>query len=139
MIVAAAQLRLRIGDLVGNRFSARRAIEDAAVAGARLIVLPELTASGYVFADQAEAITLSEDLTGPTVTEWAELAAAHDLVIVGGVAERAAGGSTPRSSSIPPGCVPATARPTCGIGRRKCSSRETPGQCSSTPLSDASP
>ena len=92
MIVAAAQLRLRIGDLVGNRFSARRAIENAAVAGARLIVLPELTASGYVFADQAEAITLSEDLTGPTVTEWAELAAAHDLVIVGGVAERAAGG-----------------------------------------------
>ena len=134
MIVAAAQLHLRIGDLVANRFSARRAIENAAVAGARLIVLPELTASGYVFADQAEAITLSEDLTGPTVTEWAELAAAHDLVIVGGVAERAAGGTLFNTA-----VVPATARPTCGIGRRKCSSRETPGQCSSTPLSDASP
>jgi len=92
MIIAAAQLRLCIGDLDGNRLAARRAIEAAAEAGARLIVLPELTASGYVFVDQAEALTLSEDLTGPTVTEWAELAAALDLVIVGGVAERAVDG-----------------------------------------------
>ena len=93
MIVAAAQLHLCIGDLDGNRLTARRAIEDAVEAGARLVVLPELTPSGYVFADRVEALSLSEHLTGPTVTEWAALAAAHDLVIVGGLAERDADGS----------------------------------------------
>ena len=93
MIVSAAQLHLCIGDLDGNRLAARRAIEAAAEAGARLIVLPELTASGYVFADRAEAMSLAEGLAGPTVAEWSGLAAARDLVIVGGVAERDAGGA----------------------------------------------
>ena len=31
---------------------------------------------------------LAEPLDGPTVTEWAELARAHELVLVGGVCER---------------------------------------------------
>ena len=93
MLASSAQLRLRVGDLVGNRAVARRAIEAAAQAGARLVVLPELAASGYVFTDKAEAATLSEDLDGPTVTEWMGLAAEHDLVIVGGLAERGAAGA----------------------------------------------
>jgi predicted amidohydrolase len=93
VIVASAQLQLHIGDLDGNRLAARRAIEDAAEADARLIVLPELTASGYVFADRDEALSLGEDLAGPTVAEWATLAAARELVIVGGLAELDAGGS----------------------------------------------
>ena len=93
MLAATAQLRLSVGDLAGNRAAARRAIQEAAQAGAKLIVLPELTVSGYVFTGRAEAGTLSEELTGPTVTEWTHLAAVLDMVIVGGIAERGAAGA----------------------------------------------
>ena len=93
MLACAAQLRLSVGDLSGNRAAARRAIQEAARAGAKLIVLPELTASGYVFTGRAEAEALSEELTGPTVTEWTHLAAVLDMVIVGGIAERGAAGA----------------------------------------------
>ena len=93
MLAAAAQLRLSVGDLAGNRAAARRAIQEAAQAGAKLIVLPELAASGYVFMDKAEAGALSEELTGPTVTQWTHLAEALDMVIVGGLAERGAAGA----------------------------------------------
>jgi 5-aminopentanamidase len=89
MRVAVHQLAPVIGDLDGNRARAHAAIEAAAGAGARIVVLPELVASGYMFRDAAEARALAEPADGPTVTGWAELAAAHGLVIVGGFAEDA--------------------------------------------------
>jgi predicted amidohydrolase len=87
--VAVHQLAPVIGDLEGNRARARAAIEAAADAGARIIVLPELAVSGYVFHDQDEARALAEPADGPTVAGWAELAAARGLVVVGGFAEDA--------------------------------------------------
>jgi predicted amidohydrolase len=87
--VAVHQLAPRIGDLDGNRRRALAAIDAAAAAGARIVVLPELAASGYVFRDAAEAHGLAEPPGGPTVTGWAERAAAHDIVVVGGFAEDA--------------------------------------------------
>jgi predicted amidohydrolase len=86
--VAVCQLAPVIGDLEGNRARARAAIEEAADAGARIVVLPELAASGYAFRDAAEAQALAEPPAGPTVAGWAELAAKRELVIVGGFAER---------------------------------------------------
>jgi predicted amidohydrolase len=86
--VACCQLAPRIGDLEFNRARARAAIVDAAGRGARIVVLPELAVSGYVFADGAEARECAEPLEGGiTVAQWAELAREHDLVIVGGVCE----------------------------------------------------
>jgi 5-aminopentanamidase len=87
--VAVHQLAPVVGDLDGNRARARAAIEAAAAAGARVVVLPELAASGYVFRDADEARGLAEHADGPTVTGWVEAAAAHDLVVIGGFAERA--------------------------------------------------
>jgi predicted amidohydrolase len=52
-----------------------------------VVVLPELAVSGYVFRDAGEARGLAERPDGPTVTGWAERAAAHGLVVVGGFAE----------------------------------------------------
>jgi 5-aminopentanamidase len=85
--VAVCQLAPVLGDLDGNRVRARSAIEAAADAGAQIVVLPELAASGYMFRDANEARALAEPPGGPTVSGWAELAAARGLVIVGGFAE----------------------------------------------------
>jgi predicted amidohydrolase len=85
--VAACQLALRIGDLQANRAAAAAAVEAAVRQGARIVVLPELTPSGYVFADAAEARSLGERPDGPTGQQWAALAVRHDVVIIGGFAE----------------------------------------------------
>ncbi|MGD0447687.1 MAG: hypothetical protein ABSB36_03605, partial [Candidatus Dormibacteria bacterium] len=44
-----------MGDLNGNRAAAVAQVEAAAAQGARLVVLPELASSGYVFSGEEEA------------------------------------------------------------------------------------
>jgi len=85
--VAVAQLALQVGRAEENRAAASAAVAEAAAAGARLVVLPELVNSGYVFSRAAEARALAEPADGRTLSEWARLARAHDLVIVGGFCE----------------------------------------------------
>jgi predicted amidohydrolase len=53
--VAACQLSLAVGEVTANRAAARDAVHAAADAGAAVVVLPELTPSGYVFESAAEA------------------------------------------------------------------------------------
>ena len=89
--VAACQLRIDIDDPDGNRRRVVAAVDDAVARGARLVVLPELVTSGYVFADLAEAREKSEPVDGPTVTLLTELSARHGIVLVAGFCERADG------------------------------------------------
>lgn len=89
--VAACQLRIDIDDPEGNRRRVVAAVEDAVARGARLVVLPELVISGYVFADVAEAVERSEAVDGPTVTLLAELSRRHGIVLVAGFCERGEG------------------------------------------------
>ena len=95
--VASAQLAPVFGDLARNRARAEEAIRNAAGAGARLVVLPELCTTGYAFADESQARELGEPADGPTVTRWRELAAALRIVIVGGFCE--CDGGPPRNSA----------------------------------------
>lgn len=85
--VASCQVTLVVGDVEANRQSLRSAITQAADAGAQVVVLPELANTGYMFADINELRSVAEPVDGPTVGEWAALAAEHDLIIVGGFAE----------------------------------------------------
>ncbi len=94
--VAACQLELRVGELDANRAAAAAAITDAASQGARIVIVPELTPSGYVFTTTEEARSLSEPADGPTARQWSALAKEHDLVIIGGFAELAASGAERR-------------------------------------------
>jgi predicted amidohydrolase len=89
--VACCQYAPRIGEPEANRALGGQAIRDAALAGARVIVLPELASSGYVFRDREEATLLAEPLDGPTVSEWGELAADLGVVVVAGLCERGEG------------------------------------------------
>jgi predicted amidohydrolase len=87
--VAAIQMEPRISEPVRNLAHSLALISAAADRGATLLVLPELTNSGYVFASREEALALGEDAaTGPAVTAWAELAARRRLHIVAGLCER---------------------------------------------------
>ncbi|MCO6058476.1 nitrilase family protein [Pseudomonas sp. MOB-449] len=86
--VACCQLAPTLGDLAYNRRITERAIRAAALQGARVVVLPELAQSGYVFQDLAEAQASAEALDGPTLQLWQALARELEIVIVGGFCER---------------------------------------------------
>jgi predicted amidohydrolase len=109
--VAACQVSLHVGEVARNRETALAAIFAAAAAGASVIVLPELTPSGYVFASPAEARAAAEPADGPTVTGWAAAAAALGVVIIGGFDELGADGGLYNSAVLAdPGGVRAVYR-----------------------------
>lgn len=88
--VACIQMEPRIGETQRNVVHSLALIDRAADQGARLIVLPELCNSGYVFASAEEAWSLAEDAaSGPSIRAWAAKAAERDLHIVAGFCERA--------------------------------------------------
>jgi predicted amidohydrolase len=66
---------------------AGEAIRRAAASGARLIVLPELCTTGYVFASATEARDLAQPASGGALDDWIEQARRADAVVVGGFAE----------------------------------------------------
>jgi N-carbamoylputrescine amidase len=87
--IACIQMEPSFGDTAANVEASVRRIVEAADNGARLIVLPELANTGYVFATREEAFALAEAVPdGPSSRRWMEVAAARDLYIVAGITER---------------------------------------------------
>jgi predicted amidohydrolase len=87
-LIAAAQFGPVLGDVEANRDAAARAVREAAAAGAALVVLPELSDSGYVFTGPDEARGLATPAAdSPTLRQWQKLAAAAGGTIVGGFCE----------------------------------------------------
>jgi len=84
---AACQLDIDVDDSVGTRQRLEQAVRSAAAAGARLVVLPELAASGYCFASRAEAMSAAQPADGEFVAQLAELSAELGLVLVSGICE----------------------------------------------------
>ena len=105
-IIAVAQLAIAIGEPDANRKAAAAAVAEAAAAQARLVVLPELCDSGYVFgAVVAQARAEAGALASPaddsvTLRQWHALAAEHQLIIVGGFCERGADGRLYNSAAL---------------------------------------
>jgi len=105
-VIAVAQLGITVGEPDANRQAAATAVTEAAGAGARLVVLPELCDSGYVFGDgarpaAAEARGLAEPASASrTLRQWRSLAAQYQLVIVGGFCELGADGRLYNSAAV---------------------------------------
>jgi len=102
-VVACCQLAPVFGDPAANRELAAGAVTGAVDRGSRVVVLPELISSGYVFQSQAEARACAETADGPTVTLWARLAADRQIVIVGGFCETDGGELFNSAALVDPG------------------------------------
>ncbi|MEH3065749.1 Predicted amidohydrolase [Methylobacterium sp. UNC300MFChir4.1] len=88
--VSCIQFEPEFGAVDANMARASDLVRAAAAEGGRLIVLPELASTGYVFESAAEAAALAEPVPdGPTTRAWAALAAELGVHIVAGIAESA--------------------------------------------------
>jgi predicted amidohydrolase len=87
--IACVQMQPAIGEVEANVAHSIGLINRAVELGAKLIVLPELCNSGYMFQSRQEAFAASESIPGgPTVDAWSEVAARHRLHLVAGICER---------------------------------------------------
>ena len=87
--IAVGQMEPRIGEKAENVMKTCRLIDAAAEKGAKLIILPELCNTGYVFNTRKEAFELAEPLSvGPTVGQWVKKAKEYDIYLVAGISEK---------------------------------------------------
>jgi 5-aminopentanamidase len=88
--VSAVALPIEFGNVEAN-LAAVRAVLEAVEPGPHLVVFPELSTSGYVFVDAAEARSLALAADDPRLTSLAD-AVPHGAVAVIGFCERAGDG-----------------------------------------------
>jgi 5-aminopentanamidase len=88
VIVAVGQLHVGEGDVDTNAWRCRRALEDAAVAGAELLVLPECALTGYLFDDRDAAEVAAIRACDPRIRELGNLAVQAGMTVVVGFLER---------------------------------------------------
>lgn len=87
--VACLQMEPIVGEKDRNVKHSLEMIGKAADNGAKLLVLPELCNSGYVFNSRDEAFALAEAIPeGPTTQAWMKVAKERGLYIVAGISER---------------------------------------------------
>ena len=84
--VAVAQAHLQVGDVPGNILETKKLIEQASNQGAQIIVLPELSNTGYVFESKDElSIMLEND---NCLEVWQHESKEKQIIIVAGFAQR---------------------------------------------------
>ncbi len=87
--VAALQMEPRIGDKQHNVAESLRLINEAGEQGAKLMVLPELCNTGYMYNSREESFELAEEVPGgPTIDQWGKAAKEFDAYICAGITER---------------------------------------------------
>lgn len=87
--VAAIQFEPLIGQKEKNVDKIVKLVKKAADQGAKLIVLPEMANTGYVFATRDEAYGLAEPVPeGPTAKKLETVAKEKNVYIVSGICER---------------------------------------------------
>lgn len=86
-VISCLQLAPVIADLAANHAMTCAAIESALLAGAEVVVLPELVTSGYVFESMDEARSTAIRPEHVIFADWSRLAAGSGAVVIGGFCE----------------------------------------------------
>ena len=87
--IACVQMAPVVGKKDENLKRSLDRVQEAAAQGARLIVLPELCNTGYVFESREEAFALAEEIPqGPTCKAWMDFAQRGGVHLVAGISER---------------------------------------------------
>jgi predicted amidohydrolase len=98
--VAACQVKIDIDDPGATWQAVTKAVDDAAEAGADIVVLPELAWTGYVFSSIAEAADRAEDVNGPKAGRLRQLSAELGIVLIFGFVEGNPSGLRPYNSAV---------------------------------------
>ncbi len=86
LAVCGVQMAPRRGDRSANLDSARAGIAAASFEGARLVVFPEASLTGYVYHDRESAHEAAIQADGPELLEIAAMCRARDVwAVVGGI------------------------------------------------------
>jgi predicted amidohydrolase len=109
-IVAAVQFEPRLFRVRENMATALQLTFEAAVKGARVIVLPELCTGGYVFESPKEAMTVAQTRGGYQTQAFVDLARQHDCRIVFGYVELHEGKLYNSAAVVGPGGLEANAQ-----------------------------
>lgn len=86
-LAAAVQFEPEFGAVEANLSRLSRLVESAAAAGARLVVLPEMCTTGYVFRSREEIAPWVQPVPGPSTSFLGGLAARTKTHLVAGLAE----------------------------------------------------
>jgi predicted amidohydrolase len=85
--VAVAQIEPALGENERNLAACLARLEEAAAAGAQLLVLPECAIPGYVFESIEEALPFAEEIPGPSTEALAAACARLGVHVVCGLLE----------------------------------------------------
>jgi predicted amidohydrolase len=86
--VAVAQLEPKLGEKERNLEACLARLEEAAAAGAELLVLPECAIPGYMFESAEEALPFAEEIPGRSTDVLAEACRRLETHVVCGLLER---------------------------------------------------
>ncbi len=89
MKVAAVQMDVKILEKERNLEAILKRLEEAARAGAKLVVFPECSLSGYCYRSKEEAWPVAEGVPGPATERLAAAARRLDVTAIVGLLERA--------------------------------------------------
>jgi predicted amidohydrolase len=112
MRVAVAQMEPRLGEKERNLESCVKRMEEAAAAGAELLVLPECAIPGYMFDSLEEAQRFAEEIPGPSTERLEAECGRLGLHTVCGLLERDGDGVRNAAVLVGPDGLIATYRKT---------------------------
>ena len=88
MRVAVAQLDPKLGERERNLEACLQRLDEAAAAGAQLLVLPECAVPGYMFESLEEGLSYAEEIPGPTSEALTRACERLDAYVVCGMLQR---------------------------------------------------
>ena len=98
MLVAAAQIEPKLAEPERNLEACLAKLEEAAAAGAELLVLPECAIPGYMFESAEEALPFAEEVPGPSSEVLERESRRLGMHVVCGLLER--DGDTLRNAAV---------------------------------------